>query len=288
MKRSKFIFSLILGFGLSAFAALVNADYRHAVSVYDSFTDYDDNVESSNGTVSYEFYFETIKSDDRPLAEAVFLQRASSITAAISARVSEYPGGYEYLEAGTGVEYTMLNSGSDFRLSTFAQVLTGEYNSSSGSTLLETDTLRFGLSLGMYLNETTSIDVAIVKDDYESSNSSYDTTDIFLFLKKLILMDAGSALNIEGHIAKLEYSSGNNTSIGASADYYFNKKLSIGGSFATQSGDVRSGEGKSIGVTGRIFFMENMSLAAAYSTRSADSNTGTDSDSLEIEFVARF
>lgn len=268
------------------------ADYQSEISYSASYEEQDKSGDTSSGELKYKYYLNGISGDSKgPLAEAVYLQRVSSIEGSLASSVYTTPGGDENVTNNLSLSYINMNPGTPLFWEVGYAVGNFEYKS-GGATLYEGDTTRLLAVVGWFIKRTTSVDVKVENNAYAFKGDyavlDGDDTNVYIAAKHLILSADGTAINLEGLAGKLEYDSDSNRQVKVAADYYFDKKLSVGGSFTSESGDVASAEGEWLSIRGRYFFNDKFSLSAELESFTASNASGTDSDSSNVELFYRF
>ena len=116
------------------------------------------------------------------------------------------------------------------------------------------------LSTG-YLHQEIDYDLSWIK--------TIKVNDYFISAKYVKEME-GTAYNLEGRILISTEDNDNtdkndtNTVVEIEGDYYFNQKISLGGSLAFNNGDDEWQEGKTISVRNKTYFTHNFAVAVEF------------------------
>ncbi len=222
--------SAVIGLTLCSTAALANT-YQAEVGVILGQVD-SDFVDADVLGLGGELFFEAVDTTSKPLAEAAFLQKASSVSLAYAKTDSDF----------FDVSTTILDIGYYFSDTIFyagATVISADFDGES-----EDD---WGITAGVtpaagWLVTTTYFDDI----DYELNLQS----------KYVTQLSGDTALNFE-----VGYEDGGDfdDTISAAVDYYFNRSFSLG-LFTSSNEETETG------VRGRYFFNDQVSAQFSYST----------------------
>jgi hypothetical protein len=211
----------------AAFAGSYNAE----VSV--GYTDFDGDADAIS--LMGELFFAPVNTDGHPLEEAAFLEKASSVELSYTS-ISDGPA--DLTAAILGVNYyipdTIFFAGAAIARTT---VEVGSFDDS------DTD---WGLVAGV-----TPIDGLLVTTEY-FNEAGYDLN---LHAKYVKALKGETALNLEAFFEDSDF----DNVYGISADYYFNKKTSLGA-------NIVSADETGYGIQGNIFFNDQFSVGAEYFT----------------------
>lgn len=296
MKLSTTLMPMCTLAALAVSPAAALADYQSEISYNSFYRDFENGTEQSFGMFTYKYYLEQVSSDNKPLAEAAYLQRASSIEAGLSGTVYDYPGGDELSGGAVGFAYTHMKKDSPLILSVLYETGTLDY-SSGGFLAYQIDITSLGLSAGWFIDTATSVDVNYVKHEYEYkpavySGNNFDATYLYLSAKTVKSLGGDTAVNVEGMFGQVEYAnsaaSASNTLLGIAADYYLDSRMSIGGLYQSESGDSAEDEGTITTIRGRFFFNTQLSLNVELTSFSAANASGISYDETNLEIFYRF
>jgi len=241
MNKTTLTLAVLLGLTSTNIYAVQDTDYQHEaeVSYAASSESYSDGV--WNG--QYRYYFTPVNQEKGPYALSGFLAQTSNI------------GGY----------YSKLNS--DFDVKSYA--LDGEYvfadkwyigvryqNSDSDFTITKSESDAYGVSLGYYFNDTSSVYVSYGKSDnttkqnyLDSMNdiwkSEVDTTTYGVGVKSYLPLSSGQGIlftglfshssdDFKGISPTNEYQSSDSLNhLSAAVDWYITRSWSVGATYAT-------------------------------------------------------
>ena len=266
-------------------------EYQTEISLGHFDVEDDDNATLDVDALGLEYFFQPIKPQpNQPLAEAAFLNRASSVSFILlqkdensvnhTAKTDAYALGFDYAQPDSPFVISGFYLDEDNEL-----VLNG----SPGK--LTSDTT--GLLLGYFIAQHTAIGLSYSKENFKSAQFTlnYDSIEeLGLELKNVSLNPNGTAWSLEGGISKKDYSTvGNNTILELLGNYYLNPGLSIGVTYENTSGDVKCATGHTYVLNARLFITPVISLSAELATfNAADKPTGDDEDAWSIQAAIRF
>jgi len=297
-KRHLFGATLLLA-TIAPSAMAGQADYQAEAGYGLQQTDYDstNNAKETTHLVFFEYYLETVKIDNQPLAEAAFMNRVSSIGVGIQQfdfDTDDRTGdgnttiiGYTHMQQGSPLwlqfSYAQQSADTDFKDISF---IDRSYDRTITS-----------IGAGGFIAQNTAIALEYTKDEVEFSPAVYSDNDftltqIHVIAKHLMPLGNGNMVNIEGTVGTDDYdnkgsANTENTVIEVVGDYYLNNMQSIGGTFEKISGDDNGEKGQALAVQGKFFFTPKFSLAAQYRQFSGD-GTSVDDDRISINANLRF
>ena len=220
-----------------ASSAAFSGSYNAEVSV--NYVDLDGDADAI-GLVG-ELFFAPVNTDGHPLEEAAFLEKASNVELAYAIGSA---GPVDTTVLVLGVNYyipnTMFFAGASLSRAT---VEVGSFDDS------ETD---WGLTAGV-----TPIDGLLVTTEY-SNDAGYDLN---LHAKYVKALKGETALNLEAFFEDSDF----DNVYGISADYYLNKKASLGAS-------IVSADETGYGIQGNVFLNNQFSIGAEYFTVDSANN----------------
>lgn len=222
MKFSRALLPVLIATSLSA---SVNAYQFEASAGYSDY--YDKTLTETELHGAY--YFSQVGTDNKPLAEAAFLGRNSSINLTYSDFDSEFDG---QDSKSVSVSYFIPNS------IFFAGLGYTEDDDENDTTL----------NLGI-----TPVDGLLITTQHNNEADDYNAN---IYTKYVMLFDDERALNIEASVAKDEWTNNNNYLL--LGDFYFNHDFSIGAAFSDYD------TGSTYGLSVKHFFIETASIEASY------------------------
>lgn len=217
------------------------------------------------------FYIEAVDDSKGPLAEAAFLNKASSISVAYT-DIEMEQGPFE-AEGDSWALGGRAVVGSGF-------IIDAAYSSGD---IEGFDIKAFTLGGGMYLSDSASLVLSYtnIDDDF------FGETDIVdLDYKNLLTLGNGANMNIDATLGYSDPDAGDSVvNVGLGADYYINSQLSLGGSLGFISSDDT--DAWSYGVRAEYFFNSHVAIAAAYDVIDFD-DFSDDDETLTLSLTGRF
>ncbi len=279
--------------GLSSVASAQQSYRFEASADYGQMT-MDDREQSSYG-LGGQYYFLPVQTRNHPLAEAAFLERIGSIAVTGVMGETEWEnvyGSFQYDTTAYDVTLSYARPGQSLALG--AKFVKSESTYDSNPYYDDFDTDGYALMVGGYATQGLLLAIS-----YEHSESKYQfnfpsssmdlTLDTYSFEWKFVkelLND--KAVNFMGALSRLEMDSGNSdatgTGIEISMDYYFNAKVSFGGSFTAIDGDSSFNDAQMYGVRTRIFFSPGFSLYGGYEQVFYDDDDDAEIFNLGVSF----
>lgn len=261
---------------------------------YDSFEDDDDNKIKLYGLTA-EVYFSEVDATDHPYAEATFLERIGSVELLVGKSEIENGSIAEADGAQYGAKFTYTTPESPIAVQATYIKSKLEYDAPLDG---DQEGDAYAFEVGYFLSDglLASIGYRHSKIDLTIPTSSvadsikYD--DFKVDVKYVIKQPGSTALNIEGGLQVRQFDhdtdDGSNTIVGVSGDYYFNRKISLGGGLKTNTGDDEDNEGTTLAVNFKSFINPSYSITASVEKFVADNDDGEDSDSLFFGVSGRF
>lgn len=235
--------ALAVAAALSAASGVVQAqDYNVELGVSYIDIDLEGIVDDSALGLDATFYFDSVNTTGRPLAEAAFLGRNNNVFAS-------------YLTYDD-LDLDVFTLGGEFWLEDI--YLAAAYESESGDSLDNEDS--YTLSVGYMIN-----DGFLVGINYEDGDKRDDAT--IALGAKYVGQVGDNFINLEGDVAVTD----GDTVISLAGDYFFTHEFGAG--LRVIESDV-SGEKTAFGVGARYFFTPAFSFEAEYLTQDDDSVFG--------------
>jgi hypothetical protein len=237
---------------LSAVIAAVSMNAAHAYQVslsgdvgYNQ-TNNNINSDATGITAGGTYYFKNVSSSSGPLAEAAFIQRASSISANYNYTYAENDFAHRNInQVGIGGQLYVPNS--DFYAAAGVTHINGQGNSTNGGA--------YNLSVGILPINDLLLTVGLVST-YDLPNNETDPTIHAKYLTKIGVND----VNIEGGARFGNH----DNSYNLRGDYYLDRTLSIGATYNLQTLD-HADDAYTIGLNARKFIAENISVQGGVS-----------------------
>ena len=246
--------------------------------------------------LSAEIYFSLVNTENKPLAQAAFLDKSSSVI------VGYIKGERELQNAnvnsidtnGPLIEINYITDTDAFILG----ALYFKQDLDTDPVLVKGDSKTIGITIGKYLNDSSAVKFSYASSDIEVRNfvstqasseeidyyelsyktvQSLGTTSYFSFSTGIELRKAESASVKE-----------DNHELAFLGEYYFNRMTSLGVAASFNSGDNVSDEGKTFGIGVTHFFIPQFALNIDMSRFNADDSQTEDADSISVEAIARF
>lgn len=240
------IVSLAGAIGIALSAGAMASDYNAEIGI--QYVDFDvSHAWGADATI----YFQPVSTGRGPLAEAPFINRAGNVN-------------FAYLREKDG-EFDVPAVGGEFYFGDY--YLAANYTRFSNGFKLND----YGVRGGMMVAENTRITLG-----YNRVEAPFGADlDIFTAgLKHVLLLDGGTALNIEGE-AGVARNGGSEFVYALQADYYFNPSFSLGARVSGVGSDNEWGLGT------RYFFTPRVSGGLEYTRSEGD-------DIFGVRLAARF
>ncbi len=296
MKKSLIsVFYSMVVFLLCFYAATAGANeeqYQTEISALYGNLEAGDDFKMTTKAINGEVFFAPVNTKGHPYAEAAFLERIGSASLAafrsdIKATGNKGDGmtymvGVNIAQPGFPVAVELMYSTSNF-----------DYGPPSDSTFKSKG---YGLRVGNYFTDhlLAGVELSTSKTDASASGfaMTFKSKDYGLFARYAGELSKGKHVSFEGNVLQStsedDTDKEKNTSIGLSADYFFNRALSTGIGLEKSSGDSESDEGMTYSANIRYFFTPRYSVQLGYD-RFLNSNEGSWSDwSYNLTLAARF
>lgn len=253
--------------------------------------DSDDNVDISAYGLGGNYYLSPVSSKGKPLAEAAFLEHASSIGASL---IRYDMSGIVHGDGQSwGVEYTHAKKASPWAFKIGALKLDIDSKSGSDKTNYKSDNLYVGL--GYFIDGNTLIggEVSDIRDSYSGADSyDVDGKAYAITFKRVTLLSPDTAFNFEAGYTKVETEDDlgkeKSRTISFGGEYYFSLNTSIGLSYAKESSDGAGLEGKTIGIGLTRFIQPDLYIHASLLQFDAENIDGADRDTWLLAAGYRF
>ena len=276
--------------------AMAADDYRAEISAsYSSYED-DDDYEGRVCGVTGKIHFAKVNTKGHPLAEADFLERIGSVEVFVGGGESETDtsesDGTDFSVVGNFMFpslpvafYTLLSKSSYER----------DYDPPFSAWGHDMDRDRYGVGVGWFIQDNLEVELNYIKSeiDYGSPfNSTYENDILAVYAKFVNKLGGGKAFNVEGYVMldKYDYEvdDGTNREVYIGGDYYFNRRISLGGSLTKNTGDDKSAEGDRLEVDFNAFITPIFALGVKRGVFEADNSEGDDDETLDFYVKVRF
>ena len=244
-----------------------------------------------------EIYFSPVNTENKPLAEAAFLDKSSSVIVG-------------YIKLKRDLQNASINSIDskgplieiNYITETDAFIFGALYLKQDLDTdpnLVTGDSKTIGISIGKYLNDSSTVNFSYASSDIEARSTSANltsSTDIDYYnlsYKTVQSLDATSYYSFGAGIELIKKSDSSsvnedNHEFEILGEYYFTRMTSLGAAALFNSGDDVSQEGKTLAIGGTHFFIPQIALNISLSKFIADDSQTEDTDSILVAAIARF
>lgn len=243
-----------------------------------------------------QYYFAPVNTESKPLAQAAFLDKKSSVVAG-------------YINSKRDLQNSSVDSidlsgpliAINYITETDAFIIGATYSKLDGDTnpdLVTIDSKIFGFTVGKYINDSTTLQASYSSGESEYQNTSSNQTstldiDYYELTYETVQMLGATnyySLGIGFELTRKDSSTSakeDNNEFKVSAGYYFSHmtSLNVGASFNT--GDDVSDEGQTLGVGLTHFISPQIALEIGLSKFNADDNNTEDTDSISFDVIAR-
>lgn len=244
-----------------------------------------------------EIYFSPVNTENKPLAEAAFLDKSSSVIVG-------------YIKVKSELQNANVNSidangpliAINYITETNAFILGAVYSKQDidmDPNLATGDIKLTGINIGKYLNDSSAVEFSYTSGDaeYQFATSNLTTSleiDYYeLSYKTVQPLDATSYYSFGAGIELIKKSDSSsvnedNHEFEILGEYYFTRMTSLGAAASFNSGDDVSQEGKTLAIGGTHFFIPQIALNISLSKFIADDSQTEDTDSISVAAIARF
>ena len=240
--------------------------------------------------ISAKMFFSPVTTDNKPLEEAAFLNKSSSLTLKYQ-QLKYKADSFEY--SGPLVNINYITQANAFIVG--AYFLKHDYD--TGSELFTTDHKENGITVGKYLNSSTTVNFTYSKSKTESRLTgtdlaiSFENDRYILSLKTIQSPDTNSFYSLGASFELSQYDSPINEDsrrLNLHGRYYFTRFTSLGASASFISSDNLAEEDKSLKIIATHFFSPKISFNAGFEKYFTDDNLAEDYDSVSFGIMARF
>lgn len=183
------------------------------------------NSDAQTTTLKGAYYFGGVDDSKGPLAEAAFVDRASSI-AALYGFGKTTPFDDDLSTFGIGGRYVGKNSGIFVDLSYLSNTIAEQVGEESRSVI--------AVEGGMYIGELGRLTIGLANNEIDQSYGSDESANnLFIRYKQLIQFSGENSLNLEGFLGTTDFEDSDDlVELALATDYYFNRFISIGADLA--------------------------------------------------------
>jgi hypothetical protein len=275
-----------------------HAEQNYQIELQGGYEKEDADTSTDKSTaLSVEIYFSPVNTENKPLAEAAFLDKSSSVIIGYIKVNSDFKN--------SGLS-TINASGPLFAINyvteTDAFILGAVYSMQDIDTdpdLATGDTNIIGFNIGKYLDDTSAIEVSYISTDTGiqsatlSQTSSIDIENYSLSFKTVRPLNDTSFYRFG---TSFEYTKTDSTSVNdndsqrleVQGEYYFTRMTSLGAMASFNSSDDITPEGKTLAIGGTHFFIPQIALTISWSKFFALNSQDEDTDSISVDAIARF
>jgi hypothetical protein len=284
---------------LSLFSANSHAEQNYQTELLLGYEkeDADTSTEKTLG-LSAEIYFSPVNTENKPLAQAAFLDKSSSaIVGYIDSKTDLQNSTFNSIElSGPLISINYITEANAFIFGATYSKLDGDTNPN----IVEIDGSLAGFSIGKYLNDSSAVNISYASSEAEyrdtASNQTIITLDIDYYeFSYNIIQSIGTASYYRFNagielINKSDSSSvkEDNHELEVLGEYYFTRMTSLGAAASFNSGDDVSDEGKTLAIGFTHFFMPQFAINIDLTKFNADDSQTEDTDSISVEAIARF
>lgn len=292
-KQTLFVTLLSLSF-LSAYSHAEQSYQEEYTAGYEK-VDADTSTDRTIG-LSAEIYFSPVDTENKPLAQAAFLDKSSSFLVGYIKSERELQNANVNLIDTNGPLFEI-----NYITETDAYILGALYfkqDLDTSPVLVKGDSKTIGITIGKYLNNSSAVKFSYASSDIEARNfvsaktSSEDIDYYELSYKTVQSLGATSYFNFSAGIELTTAESNSvkedNHELTLLGEYYFNRMTSLGAAASFNSGDNVSDEGKTFGIGVTHFFIPQFALNIDGARFNADDSQTEDANSISVEAIARF
>ena len=244
-----------------------------------------------------EIYFLPVNTENKPLAQAAFLDKRSSVIVGyLNFKIDLQNASVNSLDLGgplIGINY--ITETDAFILGAIYSKLDGDTNPS----FLTIDGKMVGFIIGKYLNDSTAVQVSYTSSDAEYRNTTSNQTsnldiDYYeLTYNTVQSLGATSYYRFSVGFELIRKNDSNsvkedNHELKVLGDYYFTRMTSLGVAASFNSGDDVSDEGQTLAITFNHFIAPQIALEIGLSKFNADDIQTEDTDSISLDVIVRF
>lgn len=243
-----------------------------------------------------EFYFAPVNTENKPLAQAAFLDKKSSVVAGyINLKRDLQNSNVDSIDLGGPL--IAIN----YITETDAFILGATYSKLDGDTnpeLVTIDSKIIGFTVGKYINDSTTVQVSYNNGESEYQNTSSSQTSTLdidyyeLTYKTVQVLGATNyySFGIGFELTRKDSSTSakeDNNEFKVSGGYYFSRMTSLDVAASFNSGDDISDEGQTLAFGLTHFIAPQIAIEIGLSKFNADDNNTEDTDSISFDVIAR-
>lgn len=253
---------------------------------------------STNKTIGLgaEIYFAPVNTENKPLAQAAFLDKKSSVVVG-------------YINLKTDLQNSSVDSidlggpliAINYITETDAFILGAMYSKLDGDTnpdLHTIDDKLVGFIIGKYINDSTTVQASYISSDAEFRNTASSQTSTLdidyyeLTFNTVGVLGATSYYSFDVGFELIRKDSSSfakedNNEFKVSGGYYFSRMTSLDVAASFNSGDDISDEGQTLAIGFTHFIAPQIALEIGLSKFNPDDNNTEDTDSISLDVIAR-
>lgn len=282
---------------LLLFSSCGYADENYQTEIFGGYKKEDADSSTNKDTwLLAEIYFSPVNTDNKPLAQAAFLDKSSSVSIGYINLKTEYQNSSFNSRDLNGpyFEINYITETNSFILG--ARYLTNDIE--TDPSLVTGDFTVTRISIGKYLNDSSAVSFSYKSSDTEyqstvsSQSSNFDVKRYGLSYKTVQSLDVTSYYRVIAEIDLINKSDSDsveedNVELGISGAYYFTRMTSLGAGIMFNSGDDVSDEGRTPRVGFTHFFSPQVAFNITLSRFNADDSQTEDTDSISVGVIAR-
>ena len=261
--RIKLLPTIIAAAGICAAPLSFSATYQGEISAAYADVDNEFNSEGDFFGVEGKFYFSPVDTKSHPLAEAAFIEKASSVYADL--------GTYEFKEADAKMNFYQRSIGVDFYIPNTMLYLGAGVNEIKSKYVLPSNGNVPGGRSSSDWDSSWFVKAGVAPVTgllvWTEFTEDVDVSDEWNINGKYVIPLAGEqALNVEASYERSDLGFYEENVISGAVDYYVDRNLSVGTGFVNSSFDdsVESDSTTDYFVRARNFFTDNISAELSY------------------------
>ena len=283
--------------GLFFFSTASHAEQPYQVELSGGYEEQDaDSSTDKSAIISAEVFFSPVKTDNRPLAEAAFLAKSSSVFLGYVKQKSDLKNSNV-----NRIDFKGPAAGINYITETHAIILSAAYfkqDIDTDNNLITGDTTVASFSIGKYLDDNSAVTFSYSTLDSQLRNTmtnqrfSDDAKQYGLSYKTIQPLGNSRYFGLQADIELIKSDSASikedNRDFSIQGQYYFSRMTSLGVEAALNSGDDISQEGKRIAVELTQFFLPQFALNLSWSKFFADDSLIENNNVISVNAIARF
>ena len=288
----------LLSLSLFSFSSISYAEQSYRTELQGGYEKEDaDTSTDKSTTLGATIYFSPVNTENKPLAEAAFLDKSSSVIIGYIKLKTDFQNSSPNSIDGSGPLFAI-----NYITKTDAFILGAVYSTQdveSDPDGITGDIKTTGIEIGKYLDDSSVIRLLYISNDTEIQSTTLNQTinvdleQYNLSFKTVRPLDDASFyhLGINFVYNKIDSASVNDDDsqrVEVQGDYYFTRMTSLGAMASFNSSDDITPEGKTLAIGGAHFFVPQIALTIKLSKFFALDSQDKDTDSISVDVIARF